>query len=114
MVYSATKRIYSLWKLVFIAITLVLSPTPASWAQEDPPAADDPAAAGETNGRPARLLRLRLPITGNADSTFRSIIDRTQSQLLAEATEDPDSAANPPQPITVADASPPRTEPITA
>ena len=34
--------------------------------------------------------------------------------VRAEATDDPESAAKPPQPITVAEASPPRTEPISA
>jgi hypothetical protein len=34
--------------------------------------------------------------------------------VSAEATDEPDSAANPPQPITVAEASPPRTLPTKA
>lgn len=35
--------------------------------------------------RPGRLLRLRLPITGSADSVFRSIVERTKTRLLAES-----------------------------
>ncbi len=43
-------------------------------------AAEAPAAGPP---RPARMLRLRIPLTGNADSSFRSILDRTRSELLA-------------------------------
>ncbi len=35
--------------------------------------------------RPGRLLRLRLPVTGSADSAFRSIVERTKTRLLAES-----------------------------
>lgn len=37
--------------------------------------------------RTGRLLRLRLPITGSADSAFRSVVERTKQQLLAEAKQ---------------------------
>lgn len=49
--------------------------------------ADPPADPIEAPDRAGRLLRLRLPITGSADSAFRSIVDRTKQQLLAEANQ---------------------------
>jgi len=52
--------------------------------QNDPPREAKPAKAPSRAGR---MLRLRLPITGSADSAFRSIVDRTKQQLLSEANQ---------------------------
>ena len=77
------------WVVCAVAL-LGVTVAPLAWSQDEIPANAPPAEADAAppapEGRPARLLRLRLPITGNADSAFRSIIDRTTTQLLAEAT----------------------------
>lgn len=58
-------------------------------AAEPVPKADAAGAPAEDEPRrPGRLLRLRLPITGNADAAFRSIVERTRNSLLAEAQGD--------------------------
>ena len=50
-----------------------------------PAVAQEDQVAEADDRRPARLLRLRLPVTGNADRSFTAIIDRTKERLLAEA-----------------------------
>lgn len=58
-------------------------------AKQEP---SEPEAAEEQapeKSEPSRsvgcLLRLRLPITGSADSVFRSVVERTKTRLLAES-----------------------------
>ncbi|MGI9456620.1 MAG: hypothetical protein ACR2NU_08665, partial [Aeoliella sp.] len=79
---------------------MALFPVVAGYALgQEPPAVDakptatdsePPAVASMPPTEPAlragRLLRLRLPITGNADSAFRSIVQRTKQRLLDEST----------------------------
>ena len=67
--------------IAMLAVSVALTATPL-WAQE----ADDPPAADQQDEmrRPGRLLRLRLPITGSADSAFRSIVQRTKTRLLTD------------------------------
>lgn len=64
----------------------------ANEANEANDAGQDPEDASEPPARealkPGRLLRLRLPITGNADAAFRSIVERTKNSLLAESKGD--------------------------
>lgn len=67
--------------VAMLAASVVLAPATLQ-AQEE--AADAPADQADEARRPGRLLRLRLPITGSADASFRSIVQRTKSRLLAD------------------------------
>ncbi|QDU59097.1 hypothetical protein Pan181_53380 [Aeoliella mucimassa] len=72
--------------LLLVPVLCLFAVVAGSFAHAQPDQADaaDPAEQQQEEKRPARLLRLRLPITGNADSAFRSMLDRTRKQLLAE------------------------------
>ncbi len=54
-------------------------------AQEAGEQADTVREQDDSPRRPARRLRLRLPITGSADLAFRSIVERTRDRLLQES-----------------------------
>jgi membrane-bound serine protease (ClpP class) len=70
------------------AVVLLLASVATAAAQA--PRANRPAPAVEAGGseRPARLLRLRLPLAGNADAAYRRLLERTKSELLAESSGD--------------------------
>ena len=88
---------------IWLASVWWLATGPA-WSQVDPaqpgrkaqrPQADQGELASDS-ARSARMLRLRLPLTGNVDSSFRSILDRTRSELLA-----PDAPQRETRPVIV-------------
>lgn len=64
-----------------LAACLVMTGAPAAHAQEAPEAQE----AADEASRPARLVRVRLPLTGNADRIFGAQIQRATDQLLAAA-----------------------------
>ena len=75
-------------------------------------ASDGTWYVGDTGNRFARRRWTSERCPGSAK---RSISARdTLPMVRAEATDEPDNAAKPPQPITVAEARPPRTWPTIA
>ncbi len=85
-----TRSRWGTWWWASLAATLLLPAFTFAGEGEETDLVE--AAAKDSVDRPplrvGRLLRLRLPITGNADSAFRSLVDRTKKTLLAEATGD--------------------------
>lgn len=78
----------AVWMLVVLA---AMSPRLLRAQDDAAPAAEAEAEAEAdptNNQRTGRLLRLRLPITGAADSVFRSMVQRTKARLLAESKGD--------------------------